>query len=387
MKNRKRGIIVVLVTLLLLVTVGLAAAMIIPSADDLLARSLETLETIDDGHAIVEATLEMPDRQVSGTFEVWGKLNVGPDGEPAFRVQVLAASKAGLEGTTVVSDGSQFWLYDPEENRVVVGNREELAPLLAEKFDEHEGRWQPERAVDGGVGDIPETPEEAVAAFLEYFTAERNGQEEMAGDGAYRLRLVPIPEKMPEEVRLAGGFVNLWLRTSDQLPLAVELAESSLGYARFEATLAEINNESDSSLFTFAVPEGAEVIQAADLLAEMEASEQPLEEPAFDVLEAGELPEGAVAGERNQIGGAVVQRYDLPDGATFVIAQGRAMPQERPAEATNSQTVTVRGNEGTLYTNDDGNRSLLVWSEGEIFYLVSGDLAPDQALAIAESLQ
>ena len=143
MKNRKRGFIVALVTLLLLATVGLAAAMIIPSADELLTRSLETLETVDDGHAIVEATLEMPDRQVNGTFEMWGKLNMGPNGEPAFRVEVLAASEAGLAGTTAVSDGSQFWLYDPDENRVVVGDAEELAPLLAEKLAEHEGQWEP----------------------------------------------------------------------------------------------------------------------------------------------------------------------------------------------------------------------------------------------------
>jgi hypothetical protein len=40
-----------------------------------------------------------------------------------------------------------------------------------------------------------------------------------------------------------------------------------------------------------------------------------------------------------------------------------------------------------LFTNDDGSRSLLVWSEGEIFYLVGGDLGPDQVTAIAESLQ
>ena len=387
MKNRKRGFIVVLVTLLLLATVGLAAATIIPSADDLLTRSLETLETVDDGHAIVEATLEMPDRQVNGTFEMWGRLNMGPNGEPAFRVEVLAASEAGLAGTTAVSDGSQFWLYDPDENRVVVGNAEELAPLLAEKLAEHEGQWEPGGEFDAEEMDKPESPAEAVATLLAYFTAERNGQQEVAGADAYRLRLVPIPEKMPEELRVAGGFLNLWLRTGDQLPLAAEFAESALGYAKFEATLAEINTGPDSSLFTFAIPEGAEVIQAADRLAEMDAFEQPLEAPAFDVLEAGELPEAAVAAERQQIGGAVVQRYDLPDGSSFVIAQGPAMPLDRPAEATSSETVTVRGVEGTLFTNDEGSRSLLAWSEGELFYLVSGDLAPDQALAIAESLQ
>jgi outer membrane lipoprotein-sorting protein len=318
---------------------------------------------------------------------MWGKLDMGPNGEPAFRLEVLAASEAGMVGSTAVTDGSQFWLYNPGENRVVVGNAEELAPLLAEKFAEYEGQWEPSGEFDSEQMDKPESPAEAVAALLENFTAERNGQEQVAGAEAYRLRLAPIPEKMPDELRVAGGFLNLWLRASDQLPLAAEFAESALGYAKFEATLAEINTGLDSAIFTFAIPEGAEIIQAAERLAELDNYEQPLEEAAFDVLEAGELPEAAVAAERQQIGGAIVQRYDLPDGLSFVIAQGPAMPLDPPTEATSSETVTVRGVEGTLFTNDEGSRSLLVWSEGELFYLVSGDLAPDQALTIAESLQ
>lgn len=387
MKNRKRAFIVILVLLLLLATVGLAAAMIIPSADELLTGSIETLETVDDGHAIVEVSVEMPDKTLNGTFEMWGKLNMGPNGEPAYRLEVLAASEAGMVGTTAVTDGNQFWLYSPDKNSVVVGNAEEMAPLLAEKFAEYQGEWDHSGEFDPEQVDKPQTPAEAVAKLLEYFTAERNGQEQVAGSEAYRLRLVPIPEKMPDEFRAAGGFLNLWLRTSDQLPLAAEYAESALGYAKFEATLAEINSGLDNSLFTFTLPEGVEVIQAAELLAAMNEFEQPLEAADFELLEASELPEAAVATERQQIGSAVVQRYDLPDGLSFVVAQGPAMPLDQPAEATSSETVTVRGVEGTLFTNDDASRSLLVWSEGELFYLVGGDLGPEQVAAIAESLQ
>jgi hypothetical protein len=292
-----------------------------------------------------------------------------------------------MAGTTAVTDGSQFWLYSPDKNTVVVGNAEEMAPLLAEKFAEYEGQWDHEGEFDPQQADHPETPADAVAKLLEYFTAERNGQEQVAESEAYRLRLVPIPEKMPDEFRAAGGFLNLWLRTSDQLPLAAEYAESALGYAKFEATLAEINTGLDDSVFTFTIPEGVEVIQAAQLLAETEAFEQPLEAAEFEVLQSGELPQGAVAEAQQQIGGAVVQRYNLPDGLSFVVAQGPAMPLDPPAEATSSESVTVRGVEGTLFTNDDASRSLLVWNEGDIFYIVGGDLDPEQVAAIAESLQ
>ena len=67
-------------------------------------------------------------------------------------------------------------------------------------------------------------------------------------------------------------------------------------------------------------------------------------------------------------------------------------PLERPAEATSAKTVTIHGVEGTgieatLFTNDDGSRSLLAWQEGKLSFLVGGDLTAEQALAIAESLQ
>ena len=94
-----------------------------------------------------------------------------------------------------------------------------------------------------------------------------------------------------------------------------------------------------------------------------------------------------MAADSQQIGGAVVQRYNLPDGLSFYVAQGASLPMDPPAEATSSETVTVRGVQGTMYSNEEGNRSLLAWNEGELFLLVGGDVTPDQALAVAESLQ
>ncbi len=49
--------------------------------------------------------------------------------------------------------------------------------------------------------------------------------------------------------------------------------------------------------------------------------------------------------------------------------------------------MTVRGVEGTLFSNDESSRSLLVWQEGELSFMVGGDVSPEQATAIAESLQ
>ena len=387
MNTKRRTILIALTVLIAVVSVGLLAAVIIPSADELLTQSLETLETVTDGHAIVETTVELPEKTVSGTFEIWGKFSADPDGRPSVRVEVLAASEAELVGLTAVSDGTQSWLYNPNRNTVVVGQAEELAPLLAEKIAGYEGEWGHSGDFDPETADIPETPADAVAKMLEYFTAERNGQEEVAGTDAYLLRLIPIPEQMPDEFRIAGGYINLWLRTGDKLPLAAEYAEGALGYGKFQATLAEINTGLDDSIFTFVIPEGVEVIEATELVAELEALEHSNEAVDFETLTPTDLPEEAIAAETQQIGGAVIQRYNLPEGRSFVVAQGPSMPLDVPAEATSTETVIVRGVEGTLYSNDEDTRALLTWSEGEVSFLVGGDLSAEQAAAIAESLQ
>lgn len=385
MKTRKRSIILAAAILILLASAGVTAAVVIPSANELLEQTLTSLEGVTDGQATFEVIVETPEETMSATFALWGKLDVGPAGEPASRLEVLASSKAELVGVTAVSDGVQFWLYDPTHNTVTVGQAEEMAALLAEKLSEHEA-WPSDGGYDHDPSNMPRTPEEAVAKLLEYVTAERDGQDTVAGTDAYRLRLVPIAEQMPEEFRAIGGYVNLWLRMDDQIPVAVEYAESAAGSFKAEATMMEVNGGVDESLFTFDIPEGAEVIQAADRLTEFESMKES-STPTFEPLMPSDLPEGATAAESQQVGGAIVQRFYLPNGASFFVAQGAALPMEPPTDADGAEAVVVRGYEGTLFVNDDDSRALLSWQEDEQFFLVGGDLSAEQALAVAESLR
>lgn len=388
---KSRKVVLVVMVLLLLAGASLTAAMMIPDADALLTQSLETLESVTDVHAVVTVNAELPEQAINGTFELWAALNVGPNGEPGMRVQLLAADEAELVGVTAVTNGVEFWLYDPNSNTVVTGVAADMAAMLAQKMAEHEGEfegWSHEESFDPEMAAIPQTPAEAVAKLLEYVMAERNGTETVAGSNAYRLRLVPIPEKMPEEMRAAGGYINLWLRSSDQLPVAIEYTKGAFGSGKATATVAEINTGFDHALFTFAIPDGATVLQAADLMAQFEeAAAETAVAPDFTPLSPTYLPTAARPGEMSQIGGGFMQRYSLPDGKSFVVAQGSSFPLEAPAEASRVETVTVRGMDATLFTNEAASRTLLAWSENGVAFLVGGDLTPEEAAAIAESLQ
>jgi hypothetical protein len=99
------------------------------------------------------------------------------------------------------------------------------------------------------------------------------------------------------------------------------------------------------------------------------------------------VPDGATAEAPNQVAGAVVQRFNFEVGGSFFIAQGRGFPVDAPDDATSNETVTVRGVDGTLFSNAEATRSLLTWQQGDTTFLVGGDVSPEQALAIAESLE
>ena len=89
------------------------------------------------------------------------------------------------------------------------------------------------------------------------------------------------------------------------------------------------------------------------------------------------------------MGGTLVQRFTLPEGGSFTIAQGISGEDadEERTPSTEGQSVEVRGTSGNFFEAEDGGQVMLIWSEGELFYSVAGDLTLDQALAMAESLQ
>ncbi|MEZ4594888.1 MAG: DUF4367 domain-containing protein [Chloroflexota bacterium] len=388
MNSRKRLLSILLALVVLAGTAVAIGAFVIPSAQDLLVQSLETSQTITDGHAILEVSVDVPDNAMSGTVEAWGRLDAGPNGEPAFRVEVLTADEAELIGTIAVSDGTQFWVWNPAQNVVLTGQFEELYARIAEEmagqeFD-HKGDFDHE---DFNEEDIPQTPEEAVAKVLEYFTAERAGSDVIGDTNVNIVRLIPIPEQMPEEVRAAGGLLNIWLRDGDSAPVGIEYVGGALGSGVARATFLEINQGIDDAVFTFTIPEGATVIDAADIeLPEKDELEAAAAiEPDFALLSPTSLPDEATLRETTNIQGAIVERYGLPNGRSFTIAQGRTDVNLTPDEG--GESVSVRGVEGMIYTDAEDGRTLLNWSEGEIQYWIGGDLTGEEALAIAESLQ
>jgi outer membrane lipoprotein-sorting protein len=369
--------------LLAVLALGAVVVMVRANADDMLHQAARLMADAQTGHAVIKLQVTMPDESASGTVEVWGQRDAGPDGEPAFHVKVLESDKTEAQGMVAVSDGGKVWIWKPTEKKVYVGTHDELKAKMAEHKEGFE-YGDIDRPVYSEEN-MPQTPEEAVDKLLEYFKAERNGGEEVAGTAAEKLHLVPKPEQMPEEFRANGGSVYVWLRSSDHAPLAAEYLGGAVGYAKFTVTSLELDEALPKDIFTFEIPEGAEVIRLAEIDPPASLTvEEAANAADFQVLWPAELPAEARLAGTNEVRGAIVQHYRLADGASFTIAQGAADAAETPGE--DGQIVAVRAGEGRIFSSEDGRRTLLTWTEGEVTFWVGGDLTPAEALAIAESL-
>jgi outer membrane lipoprotein-sorting protein len=375
MDKKKTSWLVVGAIVLLAATVS-AFVMVQPTAKELLIETLETTKTIDNAHALVEIVLDRPEENVSATVEVWGRHD--ESGPGAFRLEVLDTDKDEAIGAVVVSDGQTLWAYSPAKGKVFVGTVEEAKSAMQEK--------QPMRDnFDMDEFDHPENAEEAVDKLFEYFEVKRTGSESMAGGDAYQLELKPIPEQMPNEYAAVGGLVYLWINKSRSVPLAAAYTGGSMGEASLTAVELEVNEGVDEALFTFEIPEGVEVVGFADIQPESLTLDEAAASAEFDILTPEATPEGATLVDVLDVRGTIVQRYNLSDGGSFSIAQGES--DGTPEPSTEEQAVEVRGVAGSLFVSEDGDRALLTWSEDGLHFYIAGDLTPDQALAMAESLK
>jgi outer membrane lipoprotein-sorting protein len=306
---------------------------------------------------------------------------------------VLETNEVKARDAVVVSDGETLWAYSPSENKVFVGTPEEAQAMMEEnefmagEFAQfHEGK---EGKPEDGEHEHPESAEEAVQKLLEYFNIGKSGSEMIAGETATQLMLEPIPEQMPSEYAAVGGFINLWVGQDNSLPLALAYTGGSLG--EFNATVlkVEINAGVDEALFTFEVPAGAEVVTFADLAPQSLTLEEAGKSADFDFLTPTETPPGATLVDILEVRGTLIQRYTLSEGGSFTIAQGISgeNSDDIRTPSTESQSVEVRGTTGQLFKAEDGGQVLMTWTESNQFYSVAGDLTPEQALTIAESLQ
>jgi outer membrane lipoprotein-sorting protein len=345
------------------------------------------METARDATQDLHATvaLDFTTNEKSGNMLVEGWIEktgeTDEEGKPVYnmRAEVLEASEAEIEGSLLVSNGETFWAYNPEENTVLTGNKADM----------------PERPETDPAG-ATEAFQDMLERGLDAFEIEVVAEEEIAGQPTWKLELTPTTDT-EEQLQLDGLIdITMWVSQDEEfaLPLKMAVDGSDMGSGTLEVRSFELNSGLDDDLFTFDIPEGAEVVDAAELAEQMRPRTMTLDEAAaevdFPLLSPTVLPGDAALVEVQVLGGETVIQNYVGSGVTFSVVQSSddVGAEREPPIGSEVEQVTVRGQEAMLVTGNGAQQgSLLRWEEDGVRLVVAGTLSAEDALSVAESLE
>lgn len=379
MRFRITTLVLLLISTLVVSACGQAQTTI--SAEEIMQRMEAARDAMQDIRATVAFDFTSPEKSGSMLMETWLKKTDQTDEQDRpinmVRIEVREASEAQLQDARFVSDGETFWVYHPDENRVLTGTREDLAE-------------QPMTDAAGAA----RTFEDMLQRGLDAFDIEVLGEEQIAGQNTWKLRLTPASDTQQQLQLDRVVQVTMWVDEELALPLRIDVNASDMGQALFEVRSLDMDSGLSADLFTFTVPEGAEVVDVAELAAQMRPRSLSLEEAAAEVdfvlLSPADLPLDATLVDVQVIGDKMVIQNYVGSQVTFSIVQSSdEMGAERqPPIGSEVRTITVREQEATLITSgDDQPGSLLRWIEDDVRIIVAGTLSADDAVRVAEALQ
>lgn len=346
MRFRITMLVLLLISALVVSACGQAQTTI--SAEEIMQRMEAARDAMQDIRATVAFDFTSPEKSGSMLMETWLKKTDQTDAQDRpinmLRIEVREASDAQLQDARFVSDGEMFWVYHPDENRVLTGTREDLAE-------------QPMTDAAGAA----RTFEDMLQRGLDAFDIEVLGEEQIAGQNTWKLRLTPASDTQQQLQLDRVVQVTMWVDEELALPLRIDVDASDMGRALFEVRSLDIDSDLSADLFTFTVPEGAEVVNVAELAAQMRPRSLSLEEAAAEVdfvlLSPADLPLDATLVDVQVIGDKMVIQNYVGSQVTFSIVQsGDEVGAERqPPIGSEVQTITVRDQEATLITSGDGS--------------------------------
>ncbi|MDY7040155.1 MAG: DUF4367 domain-containing protein [Chloroflexota bacterium] len=354
--NKRRFVGTSLIALALLLSLFLSGCQRGPTAEEIVAKMQEVEASIEDAHAVLEVSIHGQGMEAEVVAEVWEKR---PD---KFRAEVLEASEAELVGAITVTNGDQAWMYDPTENEVVVGKLETGEPSSPREMIQF---------VEGIVQRVSDTSEVKLV-----------GEEKINGVATYRLEFTPQTDAQ-ETLLPPGSVATLWVEQERWIALQAHLASDIVGEGWLRVRSFEFNTGIADERFQFEVPEGARVTEAEDKQAVPLTLDEALERAEFRLLVPTYVPEEATLIDVFTLEGAFIFHYDHASAVSFTIVQ---RPKDDRSQPLPGKEVTVRGQIGFLISDGPDN-SFLTWTERNVYIHIAGNISPEEALKVAESLQ
>ena len=272
---------------------------------------------------------------------------------------------AQTAGSFTVSDDKTMWIYDPQQNTVVVMK-------LSETSEQNEMDYQ-----------------KIIEMMLNGSDFSLAGVEDFDGRTAYIIKMSPKDESYWG----IFGDMKVWIDKETWMPLKMKMKDSdgnpvySIEYQNFQ-----INTGISDDEFQFEVPESAEV-QIMDMnelvLLQAMTLEEAREETTFDILVPSYLPDGHEFEDAMVIQGFVETVSLTYKNGDERLGISEIVFEDEPQTSlimNSAEVVSIKGIEGKLVTVFDDSK-VLQWEMENIRLTLSGSLDKEELIQIAESMQ
>ena len=282
------------------------------------------------------------------------------------KLKTVQTQPAEMAGSVTVSDGETMWLYDAQQNTVM-------------------------------IMELSETPEQNDLDYLQLIEMMMNesdfslaGIEEVDGRTTYVIDMSPKDES--DDLGMLGDM-KVWVDKETWMPLKMDMKDAdgnpmySMEYRNFQTNTGISDDE-----FQFEVPEGAKV-QTLNmdevLMPQAMTLEEAGEEATFDILVPSYLPDGYEFDNAMVIQGFVetvsltYKNGDERLGISEIVFEDEPQTSQIMDSA---EVVSINDVEGKLVTIYDDYK-VLQWEIGNIQLTLSGSLDKEELIQIAESMQ
>ncbi len=325
------------------------------SAEQIAEKMQQKQEDIEDYSYTMHMTIEFGDQNmVTQADMMYKKPN---------KFKAVQKQPAEMAGSISVSDGETMWMYNPQQNTVM-------------------------------IMDMPDMPEQNEMDYLQIIEMMLNESDfSLAGVEKVDGRTTYVIDMSPKDESDLGMFgdMKVWIDEETWMPLKMEMKDAN-GNPMYSAEYRnfQINTGISDEEFQFEIPEDAKVQTMEEMMLPQEMTlEEAQEEATFDILVPSYLPEGYEFDNAMVIQGfieTVSLTYHNGDerlGISELVFEDE--PQTSPI-MNNAEVVSINGVEGKL-VSIYGDNKMLQWEIGNIQLTLSGSLDKDNLIQIAGSMQ
>ena len=282
------------------------------------------------------------------------------------KLKTVQTQPAEMAGSVTVSDGETIWLYDAQQNTVM-------------------------------IMELSETPEQNEQDYLQLIGTMMNesdfsleGIEKVDGRTTYVIDMSPKDES--DDFGMLGDM-KVWVDKETWMPLKMDMKDAdgnpmiSVEYRNFQTNTGISDDE-----FQFEVPEGAKVHTLnmdEVLMPQAMTLEEAGEEATFDILVPSYLPDGYEFDNAMVIQGFVETVSLTYKNGDERLGMSEIVFEDEPQTSQimdSAEVVSINDVEGKLVTIYDDYK-MLQWEIGNIQLTLSGSLDKEELIQIAESMQ